>query len=347
MKSIVIIFSFLFSFNAVSAQTDCPIGMVNDPAPGSCGSYIDKDKNALCDLSELEVITSKDNVKVAVKLSEEEFKQKTVSGIAEIYGISAVEYAKELGTYLKKTVSTKDSMAVLHDENALCSSVAAGIAANIKSGKALAEIDKRELISGSELKTKTVKEAANIFGISPSVLAEELGRYYKVNINQDDSIQLLHDNYGLEPSVIKDIAAKTPSASGEGAAGIASIASVQEKSSKPKYDFFIILFVLISAYLFTYVLAMQKKISFLTQQRFWNVLLAIFFLLSGLSGLFLVLRINYGLAIAWPFNLLWLHVETGIAMAIISIFHMVWHWRYYGCIIRRKKKDECELENRK
>jgi len=39
---------------AVIFATGCPRGLVNEPAPGSCGLYIDANKDGYCDLSEVE-----------------------------------------------------------------------------------------------------------------------------------------------------------------------------------------------------------------------------------------------------------------------------------------------------
>ena len=41
----------LFSQKVLWAA-DCPKGLVNDPAPGECGSYVDKNKDGFCDLSQ-------------------------------------------------------------------------------------------------------------------------------------------------------------------------------------------------------------------------------------------------------------------------------------------------------
>ncbi|MGV8086666.1 MAG: hypothetical protein ACP5N1_03475 [Candidatus Woesearchaeota archaeon] len=42
----------LININTVNAELVCPIGLVNDTAPGSCGLYIDKNIDSLCDLSQ-------------------------------------------------------------------------------------------------------------------------------------------------------------------------------------------------------------------------------------------------------------------------------------------------------
>jgi hypothetical protein len=68
--------------------------------------------------------------------------------------------------------------------------------------------------------------------------------------------------------------------------------------------------------------------------------LTLAFLVSGLLGILLVVRINYGPAIQLPFNILFWHVEFGIAMTLISIFHIIWHWQYFKGIIRLKSVDK-------
>lgn len=59
------------------------------------------------------------------------------------------------------------------------------------------------------------------------------------------------------------------------------------------------------------------------------------FLLSGLSGIYLIIQINYGFKISFPFNILFWHVEMGIAMATIGVFHILWHWKYFKLIFIR------------
>ena len=35
-----------------AVEVDCPMGLVEDEYPGSCGMYVDSDNNDICDLSE-------------------------------------------------------------------------------------------------------------------------------------------------------------------------------------------------------------------------------------------------------------------------------------------------------
>ena len=36
----------------VEQKTDCPFGMINDSYPGSCGRYVDRNNDDICDLSQ-------------------------------------------------------------------------------------------------------------------------------------------------------------------------------------------------------------------------------------------------------------------------------------------------------
>ncbi len=108
------------------------------------------------------------------------------------------------------------------------------------------------------------------------------------------------------------------------------------KNNKSVYNFFPVSIILLLLYFFTYVLVKTKKLKLITHRKIWNWLLLLSFIGCGISGILLVIKINYGLAWSFPGNLLFLHVETGIVMAIISIFHIFWHWAYYFPKLFRK-----------
>jgi len=186
-------------------------------------------------------------------------------------------------------------------------------------------------VTGQELKTKTVRQVADVYEIDAQVFADTLGNFYNVTIKPTDNFQLLHDNYGLEPSVAKDIALGL-------SLGNEQIASEVQKNDTQgrRYVFFPVAIILIIAYLTTHILSRKKVISVVNHRKFWNILLTITFLGVGLSGIFLILRINLGLNIRWPFNMLYWHVETGLAMTLISIFHILWHLPYYKNILKFK-----------
>ncbi|MBU0761465.1 MAG: DUF4405 domain-containing protein [Candidatus Altiarchaeota archaeon] len=97
-----------------------------------------------------------------------------------------------------------------------------------------------------------------------------------------------------------------------------------------------ILFLSLS-YLGTLILSKRERITCLTHRRVWNVALLIAFLVSAVLGVLLVVRINYGIVFPQWINILYWHVEAGIAMAVISVFHILWHWQYFVCIVKRPK----------
>lgn len=195
-----------------------------------------------------------------------------------------------------------------------------------------------DLISGQDLKTKTVAEVAEIYGINSHDYAHALREYIDFAVEPDTSFLLLHDNYALEPSVAKEIALSVLSGNTEEITQIVAAAELEQSSRESVYNFVPLSLILLALYLLTWLLAKFNKIKLLNHRKLWNWLLLATFLASGLSGIFLVLRINYGFIVSWPFNLLEIHVETGIAMAMISIFHIVWHWPYYLGFLLKKKK---------
>ena len=253
-KFLIPLFIAFFAIGALAQETDCPFGFVNDPAPGSCGLYIDADGNNICDLSEvlsLSMNTTNSNKQI---LSEDELKLLSVAEMARYYKVSGSNFAQALSEFLKVDIKTSDNIGALHDSVGLCTGVAAQIATGLE----------------SELITKSSKS---------------------------ESTQI---------------------------------------NTKPAYSFVSITLMLIILYGITYILALQKRITIVTHRKIWNIILTITFLVSGILGLLLVLRINYGWFAEYYLKMLRLHVNFGMAMVIITFFHMAWHLPYYKNLILKK-----------
>jgi hypothetical protein len=203
---------------------------------------------------------------------------------------------------------------------------------NIVANVATTEEEIHDLISGQDLKTKTVNEIAQLYKIDQVEFAKALSDYYKVNIKSTDYFQFLQDNYAVEPSIAKDIAVsirtKQPMATSES----------DSNKSKKIYDLVPISLFLILLYVISHVLSKKNIISIGNHRKIWNILLLATFLISGILGILLVIKINFGVAIPLPFNILFWHVEAGIAMVIISIFHILWHWAYFKGIMGIKPR---------
>ncbi len=193
-------------------------------------------------------------------------------------------------------------------------------------------VDSEDLISGKDLKTKKVYEIAEIYNIRAEDYANSLSKYLKVKIKLTDDFQLLHDNFGLEPSVAKDFARSLANGEKE----ISGVANQKEQKSKSRYKLVIITIVFVIVYLFSLLLVKINLITLLEMRKFWNSILLLSFFITVLLGVLLIIRINFGWYINLPFNILYWHVELGTVMADVAIIHIVWHWRYYLNIIKGK-----------
>jgi cation transport ATPase len=112
----------------------------------------------------------------------------------------------------------------------------------------------------------------------------------------------------------------------------------QKDSDFPKYPLITIALLTLIPYFFTNILVVLGKMKRKIHRKIWNYILLITFTVSGLLGLFLVLQINYGWMMDTYLGNLTLHVKFGISMAILSIIHVVWHWKYY---LKRKNDTNC------
>ena len=103
------------------------------------------------------------------------------------------------------------------------------------------------------------------------------------------------------------------------------------------YNFFLISAIVLSFYFISFLLVKFKKINQIQHRRFWNIVLLITFLVSCFLGLFLAFSIDQQLSLKIYLPLIWYHVEFGIVMAIVAIFHTIWHLPYFTSFFRRRK----------
>ncbi len=87
-------------------------------------------------------------------------------------------------------------------------------------------------------------------------------------------------------------------------------------------------------YAVSFALYKTKRIRVTTHRKIWNVLLLATFLITGIFGLLLTIQLDYTLPFTIPINILFWHVEAGIVMTLISLFHMGWHFKYYRNLVR-------------
>jgi hypothetical protein len=88
-------------------------------------------------------------------------------------------------------------------------------------------------------------------------------------------------------------------------------------------------------YAVSFALYKAKRIKITTHRKIWNVLLLATFLITGIFGLILTIQLDYELPFT-TIDLLFWHVEAGVVMTLISLFHVGWHLRYYRNLLRRR-----------
>lgn len=93
----------------------------------------------------------------------------------------------------------------------------------------------------------------------------------------------------------------------------------------------IALFVIYAA---SFGLYKAKRIRVTTHRRIWNVLLLVTFLMTGALGLTMAIRRDYALMFSFPINMIFWHVESGVVMVLVSVFHLSWHLTYYRDLLR-------------
>ena len=181
--------------------------------------------------------------------------------------------------------------------------------------------DLMDLITGKELKTKTVSEAADLYQLDADLVARELTVLIKQSVRTSDSFQLLHDNYGLSPDAAKEllVALKTGQQT--------KVVEVQEV--RQQYYMWQITVVILAFYLFSLVLVKKKKISPAANKKIWNLLLLISFVVTAFTSILVLLRLNYSLTVYFPLNVVYWHIEIGYAMILIALCHTLWHWPYF------------------
>ncbi|MCW1949246.1 MAG: hypothetical protein KIH89_002240 [Candidatus Shapirobacteria bacterium] len=102
------------------------------------------------------------------------------------------------------------------------------------------------------------------------------------------------------------------------------------------YNFFLISVIVLFFYFLSFFLVKSQKITQIQHRRFWNIILLTTFLVSCFLGLFLAFSVDQQLSLKFYLPLIWYHVEFGIVMAIVAIFHTFWHLPYFKSIFQKK-----------
>lgn len=83
----------------------------------------------------------------------------------------------------------------------------------------------------------------------------------------------------------------------------------------------------IGGYLLTYSLYRMKLIKKALHINIWNLIIGLAFLISAGAGFVLLLLMEFGVTLPISPQLLYWHVELGITLALITIFHFHTYWK--------------------
>lgn len=113
---------------------------------------------------------------------------------------------------------------------------------------------------------------------------------------------------------------------------------IQKPAQKAKpYDLILISFITLFLYSITFTLTKLHLMRKIYHRRIWNFTLLLTFLVSCLFGFFLVIQINYDFVMEWFRTVLYWHVQIGISMTLISVFHIFWHLKYFKNLFKKPK----------
>jgi hypothetical protein len=339
-KRYIISLLFFTMLSGAQAALDCPFGLINDTYPGDCGSYIDVDKDSICDHSQVTISQPDGSDRVLdsglAKISEltgKDIDTLTIGEIADHYSVQRDEFIEAVKARFKLAKISEDDIFIrLHDESGVCADELMFFAETLRSGGQSSQTVFSEL-SGTDIKSMNVKQVADFYGIDAAAFAEKIKQEFSLQkISTSDSFQVLHDNYEVRPATVKEIAASMQAAD---SAGNETIKNAQSSPARRMPYLFLELAIATTLiYIVSYVLAKMKKIPMPLHKKIWNIILLVSFIISGGLGLVLVIRLNYGWPIV-PFNMLYWHVEVGIVLALVSIFHILWHSAYFLSIARK------------
>jgi hypothetical protein len=80
-------------------------------------------------------------------------------------------------------------------------------------------------------------------------------------------------------------------------------------------------------YLLSYTLYRADLIKKSLHVNIWNLIIGASFLISGLAGFILLILLDLGISLPVSAQLLYWHVEFGITVAIVTIFHFHTYWK--------------------
>lgn len=104
---------------------------------------------------------------------------------------------------------------------------------------------------------------------------------------------------------------------------------IQKVNSVPSENYYLIPVAVSTTiiYLVTYLLYLENMLKRKIFYKIWNYTLIASFILTGLTGLIMVIIVNYGMMSSWNLTIDFWHAESAIIMAVITIIHFHLYWK--------------------
>jgi membrane protein implicated in regulation of membrane protease activity len=104
------------------------------------------------------------------------------------------------------------------------------------------------------------------------------------------------------------------------------------------YDIIIPAIPVIGGYLFTYGLYRLNLIRKSLHINIWNLIIGAAFIISAGAGFLLLFMLDFGVALPISPQLLYWHVELGITLALVTVFHFHTYWKSSTIFFRAKRR---------
>jgi hypothetical protein len=106
------------------------------------------------------------------------------------------------------------------------------------------------------------------------------------------------------------------------------------------YDVIIPAIPVIGGYLSTYSLYRLNIIRKSLHINIWNLIIGAAFIISAGAGFLLLVLLDLGVALPISPQLLYMHVELGITLALVTLFHFHTYWKSSRTIFVPAKKKK-------
>jgi uncharacterized membrane protein len=93
------------------------------------------------------------------------------------------------------------------------------------------------------------------------------------------------------------------------------------------YDILLPAIPFIGGYLVTYSLYKLRIIKKAIHINVWNMIIGLAFLISAGGGFILLILLELGVALPVNQQLLYWHVELGVSLVLVTVFHFHTYWR--------------------